>query len=301
MNILLTGGAGFIGSHIAEKYIEKGHNVTVVDNLSVGKKEWVHEEADFIEADITEEDGLDEIFEGKDFNIVNHHAAHNDAMSSLEKPAEDAENNIIGSIKLLEKIRENNIEKVIYASSGGLSYGEPQNLPTTEEHEMKPVYPYGISKHSFEHYLELYRELYGLEFVTLRYGSVYGPRATGGVIMNFLEAIENSEEPVIFGDGSQTRDFVHVKDVVDANLKSLERGSGFYNIGTSREKSINELWKIVSKITSYSKEPRYEDRWLGDIDRCQLDYSKARKELNWSPERNLEKSIKKLWKQEYSG
>lgn len=301
MNILLTGGAGFIGSHIAEKYIEKGHNVTVVDNLSVGKKEWVHEEADFIEADITEEDDLDEIFERKDFDIVNHHAAHNDAMSSLEKPVEDAENNIIGSIKLLEKIRENSVEKVIYASSGGLSYGEPQNLPTTEEHEMKPVYPYGISKHSFEHYLELYRELYGLEFVTLRYGSVYGPRATGGVIMNFLEAIENSEEPVIFGDGSQTRDFVHVKDVVDANLKSLEKGSGFYNIGTSRETSINELWKIVSDITSYSKEPRYEDRWLGDIDRCQLDYSKARKELNWSPERNLEKSIEKLWKQEYSG
>lgn len=300
MNILLTGGAGFIGSHIAEKYIEKGHNVTIIDNLSVGRKDWIPNEAEFIQADIRDESELEKVFDKNNFDIVNHHAAHNDAMSSLEKPVEDAENNIIGSIKLLEKIMENNVERVIYASSGGLSYGEPQNLPTTEEHEMKPVYPYGISKHSFEHYLELYNQLYGLEFVTLRYGSVYGPRATGGVIKNFLEAIKDKEEPVIFGDGSQTRDFIHVEDVVEANIKALRNGSGFYNIGTSTETSIEELWELISDITNYEKEPEYEERWLGDIDRCKLDYSKAEKELNWTPEKGLRESIKTLWKNHYS-
>lgn len=300
MKILLTGGAGFIGSHIAEKYIEKGHEATIVDNLSVGEPKWVPEKANFIEADIRDENKLDEIFDKNNFDIVNHHAAHNDAMSSLEKPVKDAENNIIGSIKLLEKVKESKVERLIYASSGGLSYGEPQNLPTTEEHEMKPVYPYGISKHSFEHYLELYNQLYGLEFVTLRYGSVYGPRATGGVIKNFLEAVQDEEKPTIFGDGSQTRDFVHVSDVVKANLKALEKGSGFYNIGTSTETSIEELWNLISKITDYENEPEYKERWLGDIDRCQLNCSKAEKELGWAPERELKNAIEKLWENHYS-
>ncbi|MFB6190605.1 MAG: NAD-dependent epimerase/dehydratase family protein [Candidatus Nanohaloarchaea archaeon] len=295
MNILVTGGAGFIGSHIADRYVGEDHEVTVVDDLSVGKREWVPDEADFRKMDVTDGEDVMELFREKNFDLVNHHAAHNDSMDSLENPQHDARVNIVGSINVLEAARENDVERIIYASSGGLSYGEPQEIPTDEDHEMNPSYPYGISKHSFEHYLELYENLYGIEFLVLRYASVYGPRATGGVIKNFLEAVNSGEKPVIFGDGSQTRDFIHVNDVVEANQLALEKGSGFYNIGTREETSINELWKLVARITGSDEEPEHRERWLGDIDRCQLDYSKAEEELDWEPRVKLENGIEKLW------
>lgn len=295
MKILVTGAAGFIGSHIAEAYLERGHEVTAIDNLSVGKRAWVPEDADFREIDITGEDKLRKLFTEKEFDVVNHHAAHNDSMDSLENPQYDAAVNIVGSINILEAARDNDVGRIIYASSGGLSYGEPQKIPTPENHEINPSYPYGISKHSFEHYLELYRDLYGIEFVVLRYASVYGPRATGGVIKNFLEAVENDEKPVIFGDGSQTRDFIHVDDVVEANCLSLENGSGYYNIGTQTETSINELWNLVQKMAGFTEEPEHGKRWLGDIDRCRLDYSKAEKELGWEPSIALREGLTGLY------
>ncbi len=293
MKILVTGGAGFIGSHIADKYIEEGHEVLVLDNLSVGNKNWVNKKADFHKLDITDEKSLKRIFEDFKPDIVSHHAAHNDSMNSLKKPVQDAETNTIGSINVLEASRKNNVEKIIYASSGGLSYGEPQKIPTPESHKMNPSYPYGISKHSVEHYLELYKELYNLDFTVLRYASVYGSRATGGVIKNFLEAVERDERPVIFGDGTQTRDFIHVDDVVSANIKSLDKGSGIYNIGTSNETSINSLWKKMKNVTGFEKSPRYEDRWLGDIDRCKLDHNKASEDLEWKPRVGLNKGLTK--------
>lgn len=296
MKIIVTGGAGFIGNHIARKLLEKDHEVAVLDDLSVGKKEWVPQEAKFFECDIRDREELDEIMTRFQPDIINHHAAHNDSMDSLENPVKDAKTNIIGSMKLLEVAKKHHVKKVIYASSGGLSYGEPTNIPTKEEHKMDPSYPYGISKHTFEHYLELYKELYDVNYVTLRYGSVYGPRATGGVIMNFLKALKNEEKPVIFGDGSQTRDFVHVNDVVSANLKALKNGDGSYNIGTCTETSINQLWDTISSLADYEKEPIYKERWLGDIDRCKLDKSKAEKELNWSPNIELKKGLSNMIK-----
>lgn len=295
MKILVTGGAGFIGSHVAERYVDEGFEVAVIDDLSVGKTENVPEEAEFFEVDITDEERLREVLEEVEPDVINHHAAHNDSMDSLEKPQEDAETNILGSINLLEAARDKEVEKVIYASSGGLSYGEPQEIPTTEEHEMQPSYPYGISKHTVEHYLELYQDLYGIDFVVLRYASVYGPRANGGVIKNFLEAVENGERPIIFGDGDQTRDFIHVEDVAEANLRAVKHGEGYYNIGTCTETSINELWEVVEEVTGKDSDPEYRDRWLGDIDRCKLDYSKAEEELGWRPQIELEKGIRKTW------
>lgn len=294
MKILVTGGAGFIGSHITDKYVEEGHEVAIIDNLSVGKKRWINEKATFYNVDIEDKERVEEVFKDFEPDVINHHAAHNDAMGSLEDPVKDAETNIVGSINVLEIARDYDIKKIIYASSGGLSYGEPQNIPTSEEHEMKPSYPYGISKHSVEHYLELYRDLYNLKFVVLRYASVYGPRATGGVIKNFLEAVEDEEQPVIFGDGTQTRDFIHVKDIASANFLALKNGSGEYNIGTCTETTINKLWNLVKDITGSKREPEYRERWLGDIDRCKLDYSKAKSELGWEPSITLEKGIEKL-------
>ncbi len=293
MKILVTGGAGFIGSHIVDKYIEEGHEVLVLDNLSVGDENWVNNKADFCKADITDDKSIGKIFEDFEPDIVNHHAARNDSMDSLEKPVADAETNILGSINILEASRKNNTEKVIYASSGGLSYGEPRKIPTPETHKMNPSYPYGISKHSVEHYLELYKELYNLDFTVLRYASVYGSRATGGVIKNFLEAVERNKRPVIFGDGTQTRDFIHIDDVVSANVKSLKNGGGIYNIGTSNETSINSLWKKMKNVTGFEKSPRYEDRWLGDIDRCKLDHNKASEDLEWKPRVGLNKGLTK--------
>ncbi|MFB6143759.1 MAG: NAD-dependent epimerase/dehydratase family protein [Candidatus Nanohaloarchaea archaeon] len=299
MKVLLTGGAGFIGSHLAEKLLDEGHRVAVVDNLSVGQPEWVPEDAEFHQGDIRDSKFVEEVFESFDPDVLNHHAAHNDAMGSLEDPVEDASSNVIGSLKLLEAARENGVEKVIYASSGGLSYGEPQEVPTGEDHAMRPSYPYGISKHSFEHYLELYQQMYDLDFVVLRYASVYGPRPTGGVIKNFMEAAANGEKPVVFGDGSQTRDFIHVEDIVNANVRALERGSGFYNIGTCEETSVNELWQKIAAITGVKEDPEHRDRWPGDIDRCRLDYSKAEEELGWKPQVELGEGLEKLWSRHY--
>lgn len=296
MKIIVTGGAGFIGSHIAAELLEKDHEVAVLDNLSVGKKEWVPDKAKFYQCDIRKSEELSKILTQFQPDIINHHAAHNDSMDSLEDPVNDAETNIVGSIRMLEAAKKHQVKKIIYASSGGLSYGEPTDIPTSEEHETHPSYPYGISKHTFEHYLSLYNELYGINYVTLRYGSVYGPRATGGVIMNFLEAVKNKEKPVIFGDGTQTRDFVHVDDVVSANLKAIENGNGSYNIGTCTETSINELWRFISTLAGYDREPKYKERWLGDIDRCKLDKSKAEKELNWSPNIGLKKGLTNMIK-----
>lgn len=294
MKVLVTGGAGFIGSHIVDKLIEEGHEVAVIDNLSVGMKEHINNKAKFYKADIREREEVEKVFQEFKPDVVNHHAAHNDSMDSLDKPVKDAEINILGSINILELSKKYEVEKIIYASSGGLSYGEPQEIPTSEDHEMSPSYPYGISKHSFEHYLELYDDIYDLKFVTLRYGSVYGPRANGGVIKNFFEAIENNEKPVIFGNGEQTRDFIHVKDVVSANILALKNGEGYYNIGTCTETSINKLWRMMVEVTNYRKKPEYRERWLGDIDRCKLNITRAKEDLEWTPQITLTEGLEKM-------
>lgn len=297
----MTGGAGFIGSHVAESYIEEGHEVTVLDDLSVGKRENVPGDARFREVDVTDREKINEVIQGEQPELVNHHAAHNDALDSLENPQHDAKVNVVGSINIFEAALEAGTEKIIYASSGGLSYGEPKQIPTSEEHDMNPSYPYGISKHSAEHYLELYGELHGLDFTVLRYGSVYGPRATGGVVKNFLESAAKEERPVIFGDGTQTRDFIHVDDVVQANLKAVDSGQGIYNIGTGTETSVKELWRLVSRITGCGKEPEHRERWPGDIDRCRLDCSRAENQLSWSPSIGLESGIESLLKDRVQG
>ncbi|MFB6146016.1 MAG: NAD-dependent epimerase/dehydratase family protein [Candidatus Nanohaloarchaea archaeon] len=296
MKVMVTGGAGFIGSSVAREHLENDDEVLVIDDLSIGERSAVPEDAEFRKIDIRDQEAVLEAVEEFDPDVINHHAAHNDAMDSLEEPVKDADINILGSINLLEAARKHDINKVVYASSGGLSYGEPREIPTPETHEMHPSYPYGISKHSVEHYLELYRELYDLDFVVLRYASVYGPGANGGVIKNFLEAVEKGERPMIFGDGTQTRDFIHVDDVSAANHLASRKGSGYYNIGTQTEITINNLWKLTKDITGFDKDAKHDDRWLGDIDRCRLDCSKAKKDLGWESQVDLEDGIRRLYR-----
>ncbi len=295
MTVLVTGGAGFIGSHVAAAYLERGADVAVVDDLSVGRRDWVPDGAAFHKVNIRDAEAVADVLADVQPTVVNHHAAHNDAMDSLERPQHDAETNVVGSINVLEAARQHGVEHVVYASSGGLSYGEPESVPTPEDHPMRPSYPYGTSKYAVEHYLALYDDLYGLPYTVLRYASVYGPRATGGVIKNFLEAVRDGERPVIFGDGSQTRDFIHVDDVVAANMAAAD-GRGCFNVGTCTETSISSLWETVADVTGSNAAPQHEDRWLGDIDRCKLDCSKAAAELGWTADIKLRDGLERTWR-----
>ena len=227
MKILVTGGAGFIASHIVDAYIGKGHQVFVVDDLSSGRREFVNPKAKFYQADIRDSKKIHEIFVKEKPEIVNHHAAQISVRNSVEDPINDAEINLLGLLNLLEEGRTVGVKKVIFASSGGVVYGEAKKLPTPENyHPLQPLSPYGVTKLASEYYLNFYRETYGIQSIALRYSNVYGPRQNphgeAGVVAIFALKLLKDEVPIINGDGLQTRDYVYVGDVVSANLKSLE-------------------------------------------------------------------------------
>ena len=244
--MLVTGGAGFIGSHVVDALIEEGHSVVVIDDLSSGKREHVHHDAKFHQLDIRSPD-LEGVFAEERPEVVNHHAAQVDVRVSMADPIFDADVNILGSLNLLECARSHGVEKLIYASTGGAVYGQPAYLPCDEDHPVEPICPYGISKLAVEHYLYLYRQSYGLEYTILRYANVYGPRqdpfGEGGVVAIFARQMVEGEQVVINGSGEQERDFVYVDDVVRANLVAMERGDGeTYNLGRGVGTSVNELF-----------------------------------------------------------
>src|SRR5437588_720138 len=223
--ILITGGAGFIGSHVADGYLAVGHDVVVVDDLSTGHRANVPERARFYQADLTEERELARLLEVEQPDVVNHHAAQKSVRISVEDPAEDARINVIGSLRLLELSRRQGVKKVIFASTGGAIYGEADQIPTPEDHPAWPVSPYGVAKLSVEHYLFYYGDQFGLPYVVLRYANVYGPRqdphGEAGVVAIFVERLLAGQECVLFGDGEQTRDYVYVEDLVRANVAAL--------------------------------------------------------------------------------
>jgi len=252
MRILVTGGAGFIGSHVADSYISAGHEVAVVDDLSTGKREYVNEKAEFFEVDIRNAEALREVFGKFCPEVVNHHAAQASVPRSSEDPVYDASVNVVGSLNLLNLCVQFGVRRFIYASTGGAVYGEPQYIPVDEDHLLAPTSPYGISKMVVEHYLRFFGAEYGLSWVALRYGNVYGPRQDpnghAGVVAIFAGRMLHGVKPVIYGDGSAERDYIFVSDVVDANLLALERGEGPLNIATGSPTSVLQIYEAVSEV-----------------------------------------------------
>ncbi len=297
MKILVTGGAGFIASHVTDRYLQLGHEVAVVDNLSTGFRENINKDAIFYEEDIRKFDAIDKIF--KDFkpDIVNHHAAQMDVRKSVEDPVYDAECNILASLNLIIKAVEYNVKRFIYISTGGAVYGEPKELPVKETHPINPECQYGISKHTVEHYLYLYKLLYGLDYVVLRYPNVYGPRQNpmgeAGVVAIFCGKMLKNEQPVIFGDGEQLRDYVYIDDVVEANVLALNKGSGIYNIGSGIGSSVNFIYRILADELGYKNKPVYDRPRKGEIYKIYLNADLAKKELGWSYKVKFEEGLRR--------
>ena len=284
--ILVTGGAGFIGSHLVNT-IKNDNEVLVIDNLTEGDRDNIGEKVNFQKLDIRNKSDLDEAVKAFNPDIVFHLAAQNNAMGSIENPSKTIDINVKGTVNLLEACRKHDVQKIVYASSGGLSYGEAEDVPTTETENLEPVYPYGVSKASGSLFVKDYGRRYDLDFAIMRLGSVYGPRANGGVIKNFFQKIAEDEKPVIYGDGLQSRDFIYVSDVVNGLVAGAEKGYGIYNLSTGTQISIKHLLEKIGEITDLGLKADYEDRWQGDIDRCELSIKKAEQDLDWRPEIDL--------------
>ena len=293
--VLVTGGAGFIGSHLVDRLVELGYSVAVVDDGRSGRVENVNPSARFYDVDICSS-SLEEVFEQERPDFVDHHAAQISVQSSVRDPVNDARINILGSLNLLEKCRAHGVRKVLFSSSGGAIYGEPEYRPCDEKHPARPVSPYGAAKLAVETYLFYYGKVYGLDFTCLRYANVYGPRqdphGEAGVVAIFVQAMLEGRRPVIFGDGEQERDYVYVADIVEANVAALQKGSGgVYNIGTGSGTSVNEIFRQLSRIIGYDEAPKHAPSRPGDVYRISLDVSKARRELGWTPATSLEEGL----------
>ena len=297
--VLVSGGAGFIGSHIAEAYLASGFEVVVVDNLSTGKRENLPPGVTFYEGDITSPLDMEEIFSRERPDYVNHHAAQINLRRSTEEPLFDAQVNILGSISLLDLSVKYRVKKFIFASTGGAIYGEVETPPAHEDMPTLPLSPYGVAKRSVELYLNYYHKVQGLDFVALRYGNVYGPRqdprGEAGVIAIFISRIIKGEPCIIFGDGRKTRDYVYVKDIAKANLLALSV-SGVYNLGTGKETSVLELVEFLKKVSGRDFPVIFEEERKGEINRIALCSEKARETLGWTPSFSLEEGISQTWK-----
>lgn len=301
MNILVTGGAGFIASQIADAYIAQGHTVTIMDDLSSGKKANVNQKASFHRMDVRDPN-IVTVFEKGKFDVVNHHAAQIDVRRSMEDPFFDASVNILGTLRLLECARSYAVKKFIFASSGGVMYGECPNGPADEETPALPVSPYGFSKQAAEVYVRFYGTTFGLNSTVLRYGNVYGPRqdphGEAGVVAIFCGRVKAGEGVKIFGNGEQVRDYVYVGDVVQANISALSAGNGeTINIGTGVATSVNALYKAIAKLAPKApKEPAYAAARAGELQRSLLDAQRAGRVLNWKPNFSLDQGLTETYR-----
>ncbi len=297
MRVLLTGGAGFIGSHVADHLLARGHEVAVLDDLSSGKKENIPEGAIFYERDIR--DGCAEVFAKFGPEVLCHQAAQMDVRRSVREPDFDAEVNVLGTLRLLENCVRYGAEKVVFASTGGAIYGEQREFPASEDHQLYPVSPYGVSKLAGERYLHFYHAQYGLSYAALRYANVYGPRqdphGEAGVVAIFSGNLAAGRNSIIFGTGEQTRDYVYVEDVARANVLALEgeAPSGAYNIGTGVETSVNELYELLRDISGKDLPPMYGPAKPGEQLRSSVDPTAAGRALDWRPETDLATGLKR--------
>lgn len=297
MKILVTGGAGFIGSHVVELLIGAGHDVAIVDDLSTGRQSNLNPKARFYQVDIRSPQ-MREVFEQERPEVVDHHAAQMDVRKSVEDPLFDADVNINGSIKLAQLAMEFGTRKFIHISSGGAVYGEPVYLPCDEDHPVRPLCPYGASKYTFEMYLFMFKELYGLDYSVIRYPNVYGPRqdpnGEAGVVAIFIGQMLAGKPVTINGTGEQVRDFVYVGDCAKANLATLEKGSGrTYNLGYGIGTNINQIFDGLKAITGYPQEAHHGLAKVGETFRIYLDASRAKAELGWEPTVDLQEGLRR--------
>jgi UDP-glucose 4-epimerase len=297
IRVLVTGGAGFIGSHIVDALISRGHRVIAIDNLSTGKKENLNSKARFYKIDIRDKK-LKDIFQKEKPDFVCHEAAHIDLRQSVHDPIFDAENNIVGSLNILQNCVKYKIKKIVFASTGGALYGDAKIIPTPESYPAMPVSPYGVAKLSVEHYLFYYHKIFELPYVALRYANVYGPRqdahGEAGVVAIFAGKILKGQPPVINGDGRQTRDYVFVEDVVKANVLALgSRKCGFYNVGTSVETNVNQIFRNLVKITGAKVREVHGPAMPGEQRRSCLSFAKIRRELGWQSKVKLDEGLKR--------
>jgi UDP-glucose 4-epimerase len=288
MKILVTGGAGFIGSHVVDAYLAAGHDVTVVDNLASGSRANLNSAARLHQADIRDLAALGAVFEAERPELVNHHAAQASVRRSMEDPPADAQINVIGSLNVLEACRRFGVRKLIYAGTGGAAVGEPKYLPVDEAHPVEPLSPYGANKHAVEHYCDLYRANWGLDTTILRYANIYGPRqdplGEAGVIAVFAGRMLAGEEPMVNGSGEQERDYVYVGDVARANVLALDRGGGrMYHIGTGVGATVNELFDRLAELIGYDRPRRHGPGLPGEVFKIRLSAARARDELGWVP------------------
>ncbi len=307
MRILVTGGAGFIGSHVAELLLAAGHEVAIVDDLSTGHRANVPAGATFYHCDIRDE-RLASIFAEVRPEVVSHHAAQMSVRVSVQQPRLDASVNVEGSAHLLECAVKAGTRKVIYASTGGAVYGEPIYLPCDERHPVVPLSQYGITKHTVEHYLELYARLYGLDFTVLRYPNVFGPRqdpeGEAGVVAIFARRMLAGLPVTIYGDGKQERDFVAVADVARATLAALDRGPrALVNLGSNRGTSVREIFDALAAITGYDRSATHQPARLGEVYRIYLTGDRARETLGWEPAVSLRDGLRETvaWVRQQDG
>ena len=301
MRILVTGGAGFIGSHVAVGFRAQGHEVAIVDDLSTGNPKNVHPETKLYQHDIRDAD-LESVFREFRPEVVDHHAAQANVPASVTDPVHDASVNVLGGLNLLRLSAAYGVKKFIYISSGGAMYGEPdpRQLPVKESAPVRPLSPYGASKQALEAWLGVYQRTFGLDYSILRYANIYGPRQSireeGAVVAVFATRMAADKPVTIDGTGQQSRDFVYVGDCVTANLAALERGSGLaFNIGTGRETSIREIFDAMAEVAGYTQAPNFGSARTGDVMRIALDPSLARTELGWQASMALHEGLARTY------
>jgi len=297
MKAIITGGAGFIGSHVVDRYLDRGLDVTIVDNLVTGLERNVNPRARLVKMDICDP-ALESLFEEVKPDVVNHHAAQIDVRKSVEDPAYDARVNVLGGLNLLGCAKRHHVKRFVYASTGGAVYGEPVYLPADENHPVKPLSPYGISKHTLEHYIQQNGITNGLEFVILRYPNVYGPRQNpkgeAGVNAIFIGQMMRGETPTIFGKGHECRDYVYVEDVAEADVLALEKGTGeIINLGWGKGTTVQELFDILAGIFEFDREPKHAPLRSGEVERIFLDNTKAGEILDWHPKTDIAEGLAK--------
>lgn len=290
MKVLVTGGAGFIGSHLVDKLVELNYDVIVLDDLSSGKSENINTNAYSVKGSINDTEILEDLFSFHKFDYVYHLAAQINLRKSISDPAADANTNIIGSLAIIKMCLKYCVKKIIFSSTGGAIYSPTEELPFTESTLAKPNSPYGLSKLTVESYLQIIKNIHGLDYVALRYSNVYGPRQNAhgeaGVISIFIDRLKRGLDLTVYGDGNQTRDFVYVQDVVNANILALEL-SGIYNVCSEIETSVNaiacNLMALINPLSSAAPPIKYMPAVSGEMYRCKLSYEKLKNETNWQP------------------